>query len=180
MGLTIKTNRMLWGRAASRCSLPECRRELVIDPLDTDDPSLVGEAAHIVAERPDGPRGLSDLPPDQRNKYGNLILLCNLHHKQVDDQEKHFTIELLASIKAEHESWVRTSLSSFDARKQAEDERWAGYIEEWAFRADLDGWLDRIYPLLQPIPGVSTDFLVDLMRFDCGSFLVFGRRATPI
>jgi hypothetical protein len=57
MALTIKTNRMLWGRAASRCSFPDCRRELVIDSLETGDPSLVGKAAHIVAEQPSGPRG---------------------------------------------------------------------------------------------------------------------------
>src|SRR5438270_6324391 len=100
MALSIKTNRMLWGRAASRCSLPDCRRELVVDPIDTDDPSLVGEAAHIVAEQPDGPRGRSDLPLEQRNKYANLILLCNVHHKQVDDQVNYFTVERLTCIKA--------------------------------------------------------------------------------
>ena len=127
MALSIKTNRMLWGRAASRCALPECRRELVIDPLDTDDPSLVGEAAHIVAEQPDGPRGQSSLTIEQRNTYGNLILLCNVHHKQVDDQVNYFTTERLTSIKAQHESWVRTSLSGFDSVQQADDERWAGY-----------------------------------------------------
>jgi hypothetical protein len=158
MALSIKTNRMLWGRSASRCSLPECRRELVIEALDTDDPSLVGEAAHIVAEQPDGPRGQSDLPLEQRNKYANLILLCNVHHKQVDDQVNHFTIERMTFIKAAHESWVRTTLSGFDPLKQAEDERWAGYIDEWTSRTDLDQWLDQTYPLLQPIPYVSQDF----------------------
>jgi hypothetical protein len=45
--------------------MSECRRELVLDPLDTDDPSLVGEAAHIVAEQADGPRGQSDLSVEQ-------------------------------------------------------------------------------------------------------------------
>ena len=158
MALSVKTNRMLWGRAASRCSLPECRRDLVIDPLDTDDPSLVGEAAHIVAEEIDGPRGRSDLPLEQRNKYANLILLCNVHHKQVDDQVNYFTAERLIRTKADHESWVKTALSGFDPTKQAEDERWAGYIDEWASRADLDGWLDQTYSLLQPTPGVSQDF----------------------
>jgi hypothetical protein len=158
MALSIKTNRMLWGRAASRCSLPECRRELVIDPLDTDDPSLIGEAAHIVAEQTDGPRGHSSLSLKQRNKYANLMLLCSVHHKQVDDQVNYFSVERLTSMKAEHESWVRTALTGFDAIKQADDERWAGYIEEWASRADLDSWLDRTYSLLQPTPGVSHDF----------------------
>jgi hypothetical protein len=158
MALSIKTNRMLWGRAASRCSIPECRRDLVVDSLDTDDPSLVGEAAHIVAEEVDGPRGQSDLPLDQRNKYANLILLCNVHHKQVDDQVNHFTVDRLISIKSDHELWVRTTLSGFDPAKQAEDERWAAYIEEWAARADLDRWLNQTYSLLQPTPGVGEDF----------------------
>ena len=125
MALSIKTNRMLWGRAASRCSLPECRRELVLDSIDTDDPSLVGEAAHIVAEQPDGPRGQSILTAEQRNTYANLILLCNVHHKQVDDQVNHFTVERLASIKTDHENWVRSSLAGFSSLKQEEDERWA-------------------------------------------------------
>jgi hypothetical protein len=158
MALTTKTNRMLWGRAASRCSLPECRRELVVDALGGDNPSLVGEAAHIVAEQPDGPRGRSDLPRDERNQYANLILLCNVHHKQVDDQVTCYTIDRLTSIKAQHEAWVRTNLSGFDPLKQAEDERWAGYIDEWASRADLDSWLDRTYSLLQATPGVSQDY----------------------
>jgi hypothetical protein len=132
--------------------------ELVFDGLDTDDESLVGEAAHIVAAEPSGPRGVSDLTPEQRNKYANLILLCNNHHKQIDDQVNYFTVKLLTEIKAEHEKWVRTTLSGFDPAKQADDERWAGYIQEWAFRANLDDWLDQTYPLLQPTPGVSADF----------------------
>lgn len=125
------------GRAASRCSLPECHRELVLDSANTDDPSLVGETAHIVAEQPDGPRGQSSLTIEQRNTYANLILLCSVHHKQVDDQVNHFTVELLASIKAAHEDWGRSSLAGFSPLKQANDERWAGYVEEWASRASL-------------------------------------------
>lgn len=160
--MTIKTNRMLWGRAASRCSMPECRRELVIDSLYTDDPSLIGEAAHIVAEQPDGPRGNSSLPIDQRNKYANLILLCNIHHKQVDDHVREFTVERLIRMKAAHESWVQTSLAGFDSRRQADDEQWAGYIEAWAVRAELDTWLNRTSGLLQPIPSVDKLFFDQL------------------
>jgi len=162
MALSIKTNRMLWGRAASRCSLSECRRELVIDALDTDDPSLVGEAAHIIAERPDGPRGHSNLTLEQRNTYANLILLCNVHHKQVDDQVNHFTVQRLTSIKAEHELWVRSNLSDFSPLKQADDERWAGYIEEWASKADLDNWFSETSFLLGANPSVNVGFLDNL------------------
>ena len=153
---------MLWGRAASRCSLPECRRELVLDSIDTDDPSLVGEAAHIVAEQPDGPRGQSILTTEQRNTYANLILLCNVHHKQVDDQVNHFTVERLASIKADHENWVRSSLAGFSPLKQEEDELWAGYVEEWASRSCLERWTAETSWLMEPQPAIGMEFLSKL------------------
>jgi hypothetical protein len=47
---------MLWGRAAGRCSFPGCRIRLVEDATETDDPALVGENCHIVAEADGGPR----------------------------------------------------------------------------------------------------------------------------
>jgi len=158
MAVSIKTNRMLWGRAASRCSLPECRRELVIDALETDDPSLVGEAAHIVAEEPDGPRGDPAFPIERLNKYDNLILLCNIHHKQVDDQFKHFSVDRLRTLKGAHEKWVRECLSGFDKQRQEDDELWAAYVDEWAARAELGRWLEHTYSLLQVQPGMSAEF----------------------
>jgi hypothetical protein len=35
-----------------------------------------------------------------------LILLCGKHHKQIDDQTSHFTVERLREIKEAHELWV--------------------------------------------------------------------------
>jgi hypothetical protein len=134
---STKTLKTLWGRAASRCSI--CKLELVMDATETDDESLVGEACHIVAEKANGPRGTSPMPTAQRNKYKNLLLLCNVHHKQIDDQVEVFTVERLHEIKNAHELWVRTQLS-FDAEAQRHDETWAGYIEEWERRLDLENW----------------------------------------
>lgn len=161
MGVSLKTNRMLWGRAASRCSLPDCRRELVLDPASTDDPSLVGEAAHIVAQEKNGPRGEFDLTSDQRNRCDNLILLCNIHHKQVDDQPGQFTVRELKRIKLAHEEWVRRALQ-LDSLKQAEDEKWAGYLDEWSQRARLDDWLSYTSWLLMPTPEVDRGFFEGL------------------
>lgn len=162
MALSIKTNRMVWGRAASRCSYPECRLELVIDSLETDDPSLVGETAHIVAEQPGGPRGDSSLTLEQRNTYSNLILLCNVHHKLVDDQTATYTVERLQSMKANHEEWVHSKLSEFDSKRQQEDELWAGYIVQWQTKCCLDEWLAETSHLFSPIPEVRTEFLGQL------------------
>jgi hypothetical protein len=55
MSISLKTHKMLWGRAANRCAFPECRRELVMDASETDDESLVGEECHIIAREQNGP-----------------------------------------------------------------------------------------------------------------------------
>ena len=135
--LTENSKGNLQGRAANRCAI--CRKELVMDATETDDESLVGEACHIVAQSIDGPRGPSPLTAPQRDKYANLILLCNIHHKQVDDQFNTYTVSKLEALKAQHESWVRTQLG-FDAQKQRYDEHFVGYIEEWERRLNLDDW----------------------------------------
>jgi hypothetical protein len=75
----------------------------VTQGTDTDDPSVFGQEAHIIAEAPNGPRH-ADLPA--YDMYDNLILLCSKHHKQIDDQVEHYTTGRLKIIKQEHETWV--------------------------------------------------------------------------
>ena len=76
-----------------------------------DDPAaVVGDECHIVARSPGGPRagsidGDADAEP-------NLILLCRVDHKRVDDQPNYFTVERLSAIKLAHEAWVHATLSS--------------------------------------------------------------------
>ncbi len=138
MSITLKTRKMLWGRAANRCAY--CRKELVIDSTETDDESVVGEECHIVGEKEDGPRGISPLTHEQRDKYGNLVLLCCVHHKMVDDQPGEYSVDRLTQLKNEHESWVRTSLAEFDADKQRDDEQYADIVQELCDRTDIDNW----------------------------------------
>ena len=140
MAVTLKTQVMLWGRAAHRCSFPDCRLPLVTDSTETDNESLIGEICHIVGQRSRGPRGDSDLPPEQRCKYSNLILLCRNHHKVVDDQRGCYTVERLQEMKAAHEKWVRESLREFDPAEQKDREIYASYVEEFVSRADLGNW----------------------------------------
>lgn len=139
MPISLKTQKMLWGRAAARCAFPECRRHLVEDVSETDDPTLVGENCHIVAEKDDGPRGDPDMSIEDRNRYGNLILLCNIHHKIIDDQEKVWAIEKLKELKLAHETWVEQSLG-LDRIKLRDDTIYADYVDEWARLAHLENW----------------------------------------
>lgn len=109
MEILEKDIKLLWGRAASRCSI--CRIELTQDKQSTNSSFLVGEQGHIVAEKPNGPRGNSILSIDERNSYDNLILLCPTHHKIIDKNVEDFPIEKLHILKSRHELWVQNTLT---------------------------------------------------------------------
>lgn len=66
--------------------------------------------AHIVGDKVGGPRGDHELPDRERDRYENLILLCNTHHQLVDSQPETYTIERLRGLKQDHERWVEERL----------------------------------------------------------------------
>lgn len=140
MSILLKTHKMLWGRAANRCAFPDCHRELVMDKSETDDESLVGEECHIIAREQNGPRGDSTLALEARDKYDNLILLCNVHHKLIDDQINTFGVQILKEMKSRHEKWVRESLQDFDPLRQRDDELYTALIEDWIRYTDIENW----------------------------------------
>jgi hypothetical protein len=139
MSISLKTHKMLWGRSGSRCAFPECKKILIEDKTDTDNESLIGEEAHIVAKCQDGPRGKSELNLRERDSYDNLILLCKNHHKIIDDQPKKYTVEFLYEIKKKHIEWVKQSLK-IDENKQKDLEIYASYIDKWNNLANTKNW----------------------------------------
>lgn len=139
MTISTKTAKMLWGKAAARCSMSECRKLLVLDETETDDPALIGDMAHMVAESEDGPRGKSPLTLEERDRYANLLLLCKNHHREIDEQPGKWTVECLQQVKAEHEAWVG-STPNFDADKVRDDIIYAGYVDHWEKLCNLNRW----------------------------------------
>lgn len=87
-----------------------CRCELTVDATDRDEESIVGEECHIVSARPDGPRHDPAFPRERLDEAENLILLCRVHHKMVDDQARTYTASLLRDLKEQHGKWVSASL----------------------------------------------------------------------
>lgn len=139
MSIGLKTHKLLWGKSGNRCAKEDCRHELIADETETDDESVIGDEAHIVAKSEDGPRGISPLSSEDRDKYDNLILLCRIHHKIVDDQPGEYTVEKLRKMKKEHENWVSKSLT-IDHAKLKDELAYASYIEEILKLADFDNW----------------------------------------
>lgn len=113
ISIPTKDQKILWSRAAGRCSIPDCRVKLTLDKSNGNAVTL-GEMCHIVGEQNSkvNARGVSSMPLVQRNKYSNLILLCAHHHKIIDRYEQKYTIESLHTIKDEHELWVEETLST--------------------------------------------------------------------
>lgn len=106
---------MLWARSGNMCA--RCKCELVIEASGQDQESVVGDECHILPRSGAGPRGDHATTEEGRDEYGNLLLLCKVHHKQVDDQRGDFPPERLRAIKADHEQWVRDRLSPVPAPK---------------------------------------------------------------
>ena len=109
MALTNKTRKLLWGHSGNRCAF--CKCELIMGSTPEDDESVVGEECHIVARESGGPRNDLNFPKKKLDQYDNLILLCRVHHKMVDDQENTYSVEHLRRIKKEHEQWVCETLN---------------------------------------------------------------------
>lgn len=108
MGLSIKDQKILWGRAAGRCSFPNCGVELIVDKTKLDPAVITGEMAHIIAKSKKGPRGeILNIDENARDSYENAILLCERDHKIVDGQRNTYTIEVLQQMKEEHERLVK-------------------------------------------------------------------------
>lgn len=107
MTISDKDRKILWGRSGNLCAI--CKIPLVAERTEEDPESVVGDEAHIAARSPGGPRyGKCD--PAKVDSYENLLLLCKVDHKIVDDQVREFATERLRRTKAEHESWVKMML----------------------------------------------------------------------
>jgi len=86
VSISEKDIKRLWGLAAGKCSEPSCTTDC-IQSVDSNDPLLIGEMAHVVAREEKGPRGKKGGGADT---YENLILLCPTHHRMVDKAPDRF------------------------------------------------------------------------------------------
>ncbi len=135
----------LWGRAGARCAV--CRIQL--SPVGTD--ATIGEIAHIVSRKQQGPRGDADLAPELRDEYDNLIILCRNDHKIVDTDLEEWTAEKLRLLKLEHEQWIAGQLEQGRAQPYAIDN--TGFIigrqEYWAAQGRRTWLFTALTPLLE-------------------------------
>lgn len=109
MAITDKTRKVLWGRSGNLCAF--CKAHLVLDASQEDRESVVGDECHIVSGAPGGPRHDPNFPAAEIDSLDNLLLLCRVHHKLIDDQADTFSAVSLRELKGNHEKWVKERLT---------------------------------------------------------------------
>ena len=96
----------LWGKAAGQCQYYGCPQRLWVDEL-TKEEFNTAYIAHIVADKPDGPRGDETLSSFLASDISNLMLMCDTHHRLIDiaDVAGH-TVTRLQTMKRQHEARI--------------------------------------------------------------------------
>jgi|GEM_PF-378924 len=121
MTISDKNRKILWGRSGNKCAI--CKHELVVNATQNDDESIVGDECHIVSGRQNGPRYDPTYEQEKLDSYENLILLCRVHHKMVDDQAETYTADILRQMKTKHENWVAERLNQCSEPKPVKIKR---------------------------------------------------------
>lgn len=101
----------LFVAAGGMCEFPSCREQLLKHHL-THENVLLGEVAHIVGFKKDGPRGRHQERPLDINTDDNLMLLCQPCHSLIDRHPERYTVEQLRDFKREHEASLTEVLNS--------------------------------------------------------------------
>lgn len=106
------TIRLLAERVAYRCSCPKCPN-ITIGPNQANIAAAVnlGEAAHIHAAAPGGPRYRADMTSTERQAISNGIWLCRVHARLIDSDPLSHPAELLLRWKREAETLAAERLS---------------------------------------------------------------------
>ena len=98
----------VWVRSGGHCAL--CPRYLLESEINYEFAKL-GELAHIVAGTNSelAPRGLSELPEEDRNRAENLLLVCGYCHNDIDKrlQAQRLDVNWLLKVKQRHERRIR-------------------------------------------------------------------------
>jgi hypothetical protein len=105
--ISTKNQNLLWAISGGRCEYEGCNKILHTDIL-TKKKYNSAYIAHIVADKPDGPRGDTVRSKLLCDNISNLMLLCNEHHNLVDkvDVGRHSEPRLLA-MKQQHEERIK-------------------------------------------------------------------------
>ncbi|RVH08713.1 SAVED domain-containing protein [Sinorhizobium meliloti] len=123
-----KTQAQLWALAAGRCQFAGCNKLLIGDLIAGKEDGKFGFIAHIVADSKKGPRGDEIRSPELASEISNLMLMCPIHHKEIDvDHVEDYPEDVLVAMKREHETRIEM-VTDMDEDRAAHVLRFAATI----------------------------------------------------
>jgi hypothetical protein len=126
--IPAKTQTQLWALAAGRCEFAGCNKLLVGDLIAGKEDGKFGFIAHIVADSENGPRGDEIRSPLLARDISNLMLMCPIHHKEIDvDHVEDYLEDALLAMKRAHEDRIEM-VTDMDADRAAHVLRFAATI----------------------------------------------------
>lgn len=99
---TEPTKKRLFALSGNQCAFPGCTNKLIAE----DGITVVGQIAHIQSANKGGARYYPEISDKERADFPNLLLMCDEHHKIIDNKanEDNYPIELLKKWKSEHDA----------------------------------------------------------------------------
>jgi len=113
MAIGQKTRKHLWAKSGNRCAFCLCELFQEVVP---NIHSNIGEECHIISSKEDGPRHKHLI--NGYDGFDNLILLCSIHHKWIDDLPETFTEEVVRFLKTQHEIKVKDSIKDENEKSE--------------------------------------------------------------
>jgi hypothetical protein len=107
---TKQTKEIVAKRVGYTCSNPECNRHTIGPNANPKKATLIGEAAHITAASPNGPRFDETLRPEDRMHIDNAIWLCCNCATLIDKDQERYTVGLVRKWKEDSENRILQNL----------------------------------------------------------------------
>jgi hypothetical protein len=155
------TIEVLAKRVAYLCSRASCRRRTIGPHSNEIKATLVGEAAHICAASPGGPRYDPSMSDEERRSHDNGIWLCANCATEIDKDPARFPVSLLRKWKEDAESEALKLLEnpSYRNHQEHKDQLAAFLVEAQQLRnrlnedplpiRDHNAWVDRVSQYLK-------------------------------
>jgi len=114
--ISDKTRLKLWVTAGGRCEYAGCNKPLLSDLLTYKDLNAA-DVAHILAVSPGGPRFDAERSSEGTKDLANLMLLCQDHHRLIDEDVDGHPADTLLEMKRSHEQRIELLTSIHPNRK---------------------------------------------------------------
>lgn len=98
--------------SGNRCAFPGCNQPLATEDTPSSIGAIIGEAAHIIGEKPGSERHDPTYPATKINAFENLIYLCPTDHTKIDKKGNGYSVETIRSWKQKHEGKVKEGIEN--------------------------------------------------------------------